>query len=227
MSRTRIKICGITDEPALAEAANAGADAIGLVFVDGSPRHVTRQGAQLLINALPVMVEPVGLFADQPIAEVQAIADELGLRTLQLHGSETPDQVAALAPRRVMKALHFDPDRAEDLLAQWVPPPANLAAILWDTPPDEGAIPGGSGRSFHWASLASLLAANDHAPLPASVLAGGLDEACVGEAVDTLRPYAVDVSSGVERRRGLKDPARIAAFCRAVRDADAGRATEP
>jgi phosphoribosylanthranilate isomerase len=197
------------------------------VFVERSPRCVTIERARRLLEAMPAMIEPVGLFADQPTADVQAIADTLRLRTVQLHGSETPEQVEALSPLRVVKALHFDADFAADLLAQWLPSPPNVAAILWDTPPDEGAITGGSGRSFHWEALASLLSESAHGDPPATLLAGGLDESNVGEAITTLHPYGVDVSSGVERQRGVKDPRRIAAFCRAVHQADRQRVEAP
>jgi phosphoribosylanthranilate isomerase len=227
MLRTRIKICGITDVEAAQAAAAGGADAIGLVFVEASPRRVTIERARAILDALPATIDPIGLFADQAPAEVSAIADELHLRTVQLHGSETLDDVAALAPRRVVKALHFDEDFAEQLLAQWLPAPANLAALLWDTPPDEGAIPGGSGRTFHWEALASLLHDNDHASAPPTMLAGGLDAHNVAEAIRAVRPFAVDVSSGVEQQRGQKDPATIAAFCRAVHQADAQRGASP
>ena len=226
MHRTRIKICGITDAEAARAAGEAGADAIGLVFVERSPRCLSLERARRIIEALPAMVEPVGLFADQPLQEVIAVAKELHLRTVQLHGSEAPEALGALSPLRVIKALHFDVDEAEDTLAPWVPAAANLSALLWDTPPAERAhLTGGSGETFNWEALADFLGEVEHAAPPAAMLAGGLTPENVGEAVRTVRPFAVDVSSGVERGRGVKDPALIAAFCRAVRRADAALAS--
>jgi phosphoribosylanthranilate isomerase len=222
MIRTRVKICGITDVEAARAAAAGGADAIGLVFVEQSPRCVTLRQAEQIIAALPAFVEPIGLFADHALQQVRQVADRLRLRTVQLHGDEQPDALHELAPLRVIKALHFDEDYAEDTLAPWLPAAANLAAILWDTPPDERAhLTGGSGRAFNWEALASFLDAIEHADPPQTVLAGGLHADNVAQAVQAVRPYAVDVSSGVERARGRKDPTAVAAFCRAVREADA------
>jgi phosphoribosylanthranilate isomerase len=221
MPRTRIKICGITDEQAGQAAAEAGADAVGLVFAERSVRHVTSNAATQIVEALPAFVEPVGLFVDRPASEIRHIADELNLRTVQLHGSESPEIVRELAGLRVIKALHFDPDHAEQELASWLPAPSNLAALLWDTPPEsDAAVPGGAGETFNWEALADFLADCEHAAPPRPTLAGGLDLHNVGQAIELVRPYAVDVSSGVEARRGVKSPAKIAAFCQAVRRAE-------
>jgi phosphoribosylanthranilate isomerase len=220
MLRTRIKICGITDPQSAELAGRVGADAIGLVFVEQSVRCVSVERARRIIGALPAWVEPVGLFADQPPETVRSVAQSLNLRTVQLHGSESPADAEALDPLRVVKALHFDADHAEDLLALWCPPRPNVAGLLWDTPPDEGAAPGGSGRTFHWEALASLLHETDHADRPATILAGGLEAGNVDEAIHTIAPYGVDVSSGVERARGQKDAEHIATFCAAVWQAD-------
>jgi phosphoribosylanthranilate isomerase len=222
MLRTRIKICGITDIDAAQAAAAAGADAIGLVFVPASPRCVTVKRAEQIVDALPALVEPIGLFADHDPAEVRDTADRLRLRTVQLHGEEQPDALSALSPLRVIKALHFDEDAAEDTVAPWLPAAENLAALLWDTPPDERAhLTGGSGRAFNWEALAGFLRDIDHADPPPTMLAGGLDADNVAEAIRTVHPYAVDVSSGVEAQRGRKRPQAIARFCQAVRQADA------
>jgi phosphoribosylanthranilate isomerase len=225
MLRTRIKICGITDIEAAQAAAAAGADAIGLVFVEQSRRCVTLDRAKQIVDALPAMVEPVGLFCDHPPQQIREVADHLRLRTAQLHGDETPAILHELAPHRVVKALHFDEDYAEDTLAPWLPAATNLAAILWDTPPDERAhLTGGSGRAFNWEALGAFLSDTAHADPPMTMLAGGLDAQNVAEAIEAVQPYGVDVSSGVEAAPGRKSPEAIAAFCRAVQQADAAKA---
>lgn len=228
--RTRIKICGITDPATALVAAEAGADAIGLVFVRSSPRGITTDAAQQVASALPPFVEPVGLFVDESIDQIQAVIHAAGLRTVQLHGKESPPLVATLAPVRVIKALPFDPTRVAATMESWQAAPPNLAAILWDAPPqstspsapgDPPVSPqGGSGCRIDWDALARAYRAMA-SPTPEMILAGGLTPQNVGRAIATVSPFGVDVSSGVESSRGVKDPARIRAFCRAVREADA------
>lgn len=214
MTRTRIKICGVRDVETARAAVGAGADAIGLVFVSASPRAVTVEAAAAIARALPPMVEPIGLFVDEPADRVREIAAAVGLRTVQLHGRERPGDVESLAPLRVIKALPFDPARASETLAPWRCGPDNLAAILWDAPPSTAAdLTGGSGRVLDWTALAAV----DMAGLPPVILAGGLTPGNVAGAIAAVRPYAVDVSSGVESSRGVKDTALIRAFCDAVR----------
>lgn len=163
------------------------------------------------------MVEPIGLFVDQPAAVVRETAAVVGLRTVQLHGQEQPDDVEALAPLRVIKAMGFGPQRVSEMLAPWRGGVENLAAVLWDAPPTAAdTLTGGSGRSFDWAALAAV----DTRGLPEAILAGGLTPDNVAEAIRVVRPYAVDVSSGVESARGVKDAGLIRAFCAAVRGAD-------
>jgi phosphoribosylanthranilate isomerase len=222
MFRTRIKVCGIRDVDSALAAAHAGADAIGLVFVRASPRAVTREQAWRIVHALPAFVEPVGLFVDSSHAEVRATAQEVGLRTVQLHGKEDPAYVEQLGSLRVIKAMSFDAGRVDQVLGLWRQA-AGLAGLLVDTPPAEGVdLTGGSGRSFDWNALASLREAGSLAGLPPITLAGGLTPTNVGAAIAMLRPWAVDVSSGVESARGVKDAGLISAFCDAVRAADAG-----
>ena len=220
MSRTRIKICGITDTDAARAAVDAGADAIGLMFADGSPREVTLEQARAIIAALPAMVEPVGVFMDQPMDYVGLTAQALGLRTVQLHGGEEAERVGKLAPLRVIKAVSFDSEHVESALDMWRNV-ANVSALMLDAPPPNGqTMKGGHGAAFDWDALAALQQRGSLSGLPAIVLAGGLNAQYVGEAVTKLRPYAVDVSSGVESQRGVKDAKTIAAFCDAVRAAD-------
>ncbi len=223
MPRTRIKICGIRRPDDALAAAHAGADAIGLVFVERSPRRITVDEAKRIIRALPPFVEPIGLFVDDPPATVRGIADELRLRTVQLHGREGAGYVAQLDGLKVVKALSFDEGHAAEKIQPWRDGCKNLTGILWDAvPPQEAAeLTGGSGRSFDWAALAALQDTGQLDGLPPTILAGGLTPLNVGDAIATVRPYAVDVSSGVEGERGVKDADKIRAFCDAARAADA------
>jgi phosphoribosylanthranilate isomerase len=223
MSRTRIKICGVRDVSTALAAAHAGADAVGLVFVEGSPRQVSDEEAGRIVAALPAFVEPVGLFVDAPLERVLEMTEVLGLRTVQLHGQEDWSYVQRLAGLRVMKAFGFDADTIEPQLDGWRQSPTSLAAILLDAPPPETTIPGqqgGGGKTFDWGNLITRINHGLLADLPPMVLAGGLSPVNVGAAIREVRPYAVDVSSGVERTRGVKDMTLIEAFCDAVRQTD-------
>ena len=223
MMRTRIKICGIRDGQTARAAVAAGVDGIGLVFVEGSPRQVSIQLAQQIVATLPPFVEPVGLFVDAPLDEVRQIAKLLGLRTVQLHGQEPPHFATDLAPLRVIKAVPFDARHISAALAPWRATVSNLAGILFDAGPQfdgNKSLPaGGTGRRFDWEALARLEHGGVLAGLPQTILAGGLDPNNVAEAIAQVGPYAVDVSSGVESSRGVKDPDRIEAFVEAVRKA--------
>ena len=199
-------------------AAQAGADAIGLVFVDGSPRRVTVAQARQVIDSLPPWVDPVALFVDAGADRIGRIGAELGVRTVQLHGRETPADAAALAPLRVLKSIAVDAADVEAALAPWREAAANVAGLLFDAVPQGEELPGGTGRCFDWAALAAL----DRAGAPATIVAGGLTPENVGQAIAQIRPWGVDVSSGVESRRGVKDPDLIRAFIRAVQNTDKG-----
>ena len=221
--RTRIKICGLRDAGAAHAAVRGGADAVGLQFVAASPRAVDIDAAHRVVDALPPFVEPVGVFVDEDAQRIKQIAAALSLRTVQLHGRETPGHVAELAPLRVIKALAFgEAGEAAATLGTWTHSrPANLAAVLFDAPPPpDAATTGGTGRTFDWRGLARLEAEGALVDLPPVILAGGLTPANVAEAIGIVKPYAVDVSSGVESSKGVKDTARIEAFCRAVRSMD-------
>lgn len=224
MARTRIKICGVRDAPTALAAADAGADAVGLVFAQGSPRLVTVEQARAVMAALPPYVTAVGVFVDAPVDDVRRIASDVGLNTVQLHGRETPNDVAALAPLRVVKALAFDANQVSDAVSPWRAKLANLAGLLWDAAPPAGrtgaAMTGGHGRAFDWSALAAMQRDGALADLPPMILAGGLTPDNVADAITTLRPFAVDVSTGVETSPGVKAPQHIATFCAAVRAAD-------
>lgn len=223
MPRTRIKICGITTPDAAIAAAAAGADAIGLVFVPGSPRLVSLEVARDIVAALPAFVEPIGLFVNN-IEHARRTADALRLRTVQLHGDESPQDVVQLAPLRVLKSIGFQSRYVSDHMATWRDVP-NVAGVLFDAPPSSpdtvAGERGGSGRRFDWDALARLVHGGVLHHAPPMFLAGGLTPDNVADAISMLHPYAVDVSSGVESTRGIKDASLILAFCDAVRAADA------
>jgi phosphoribosylanthranilate isomerase len=212
--RTRVKICGITrPEDALA-AANAGADAIGIVLYKAAPRCVSIETAQQILRILPPFVTPVGLFVDATAAEIMETARRLGLRHVQLHGNEPPQILAALKGSAVIKAIRVAADGLGAELSKW----REASGLVLET---AGASMGGSGVENDWSLIAKHQKAGAFANLPPLIVAGGLNPQNVAGVVRDLRPWAVDVSSGVERVRGQKSPELIQAFIAAVREADA------
>ena len=205
--RTRVKICGITRvEDALAAVA-CGCDAIGLVFYDKSPRNVSLAQAASILAALPAFISAVGLFVDASADQVNTTLTTVRLDLLQFHGEESADYCRQFR-MPYMKAIRVRPGTN---LIQCATDYADAKALLVDAY-SEGAA-GGTGQVFDW----SLIPANLTIPV---VLAGGLNAGNVGDAIRRVRPYAVDVSGGVEREKGMKDADRIAAFMRGVIDAD-------
>jgi phosphoribosylanthranilate isomerase len=205
--RTRVKICGLTREADVAAAVEAGTDAVGFVLYPKSPRHVTLERAVALARGLPPFVTPVLLCVNATLAEVRAATAALPQALLQFHGDETPADCEA--PRRpYLRAVRMAP--WVDLL-DWVRRFESAAALLLDAHVDGY---GGGGKRFDW----SLIPAGVRSPL---VLSGGLSPASVIDGVLAVRPYAVDVSSGVEASKGIKDAALMRRFCEAVREADA------
>lgn len=205
--RTRVKICGITRPEDGIAAASAGADAIGLVFYARSPRHVTPQQARAVINALPPFVTTVGLFVDASRTEIENVLREVPLDTLQFHGEESPEFCASFN-RPYFKAISMR--EGIDLRGE-AERFSSASALLVDT--FQAGVPGGTGVSFDWSRLPADLSK----PL---ILAGGLNPDNVAQAIIQARPYAVDVSSGVEAAKGIKDAEKIAAFMRGVVKAD-------
>jgi phosphoribosylanthranilate isomerase len=203
IGRTRVKICGITRvEDALA-AAQAGADAIGLVFYEGSPRQVTVDQAAQIVAALPPCVTVVGLFVNAPRAEVEAVLSAVPIDLLQFHGEETPAACRGYG-RRYMKAVRM---REGVDLAVEAGRYADAAALLLDAyVPDRH---GGTGTRFDWTRVPTAL----DKPV---ILAGGLTPDNVAQAIRQTRPYAVDVSGGVEAAKGIKDAIKMRAFVRNV-----------
>lgn len=202
----RSKICGITRIEDAVAAVEAGADAIGLVFYGKSPRAVSIEQAAAILQALPPFVTSVGLFVDMPRDELQQLLQRLPLDLLQFHGDESPADCEGHG-RPYIKALRVRP--GEDVAAAMAPY-AGAQGILLDTFVE--GVPGGTGASFDW----SLVPEDAAKPI---ILAGGLDADNVATAIRQVRPYAVDVSGGVEASKGIKDAGKIRAFVRAVRDA--------
>ena len=206
MSAVRSKICGITRiEDALA-AVEAGADAIGFVFYPKSPRAVTVHQARAIIAALPPFISTVGLFVNASRCELNEMLDAVPLDLLQFHGDETPEQCEGYH-RPFIKALRV---QAGDDIAGSCRAYAKASGILLDT--FVPGVPGGTGEAFDWA----LIPDNLDKPI---ILAGGLTSANVAQAIAQVRPYAVDVSGGVEKSKGIKDHDKIRAFMSAVHGA--------
>ncbi len=210
LERTRIKICGLTREADVQAAVDAGADAVGFVLWPQSPRAVTVERAQALARALPPFVTPVCLFVNAEAALIKRATQALPHALLQFHGDETPaDCEAALRP--YLRAVRM---RQGVSLLDFATRYASAAGLLLDA--DVQGY-GGGGKAFDWSLVPSDV------PRPV-VLSGGLNPANVTDGVLHVRPWAVDVSSGVEAAKGLKDARLIREFCEAVREADARRA---
>lgn len=205
--KTRVKICGITREQDAAAAVEHGADAIGLVFYAPSPRHVSIGQAAAICRQLPPFVTTVALFVDADAATIAQVVDEVGVDLLQFHGDETPE--ACNGHRRPwIRAVRMRPET--DLAAEQARFSAGRGLLLDAYRP---GVPGGTGDVFDWARIPATLSAK-------IVLAGGLSAANVGDAVRRVRPFAVDVSGGVEAAKGIKDPVKIKAFIDEVRHAE-------
>jgi phosphoribosylanthranilate isomerase len=205
-ARTRVKICGITRVEDARAAAAHGADAIGLIFYRPSPRYVTPELARAVVESLPPLVTPVAVFVNPSRAEVED-AIGAGAALLQFHGDEAPAFCAGFE-RPYIKAARIRPGLN---LLEYLSPYATARAWMLDAYHDE--LWGGTGGAFDW----SLVPANAARPI---FLSGGLTAANVGDAVRRVRPYGVDVSTGVESSKGLKDAGKIAAFIAGVRNAD-------
>ena len=218
MPRTRIKICGLTRAEDIQAVVAAGADAIGFVFYPKSPRYVTPEQAAALIADMPPYVTTVGLFVNATVEEVRATRAVAPLSLLQFHGDETPEHSAALAwavNTPFTQVFRVKPDTSrEDLLEyeqRYRAASPLFASLLLDTYVDAY---GGAGKVFDWSLIPEELA-------PRVVLSGGLSVQNATDAVVRVRPYAVDISSGVEASKGIKDASRVRAFIAAVQDADA------
>ena len=221
MPRTRIKICGLTREADVDEAVDAGADALGFVLYAKSPRHVTLARAGELIARLPPFVTPVLLLVNASPHELRLATEALPQALLQFHGDETPAQCEAAGRPYIRAARVGDAGRVANRggslsLLDFSEQFRNAQALLLDADVD---VYGGAGKVFDWSLLPPSV------PLPV-VLSGGLNPANVTDGVLRVRPWAVDVSSGVEVSKGVKSAELMRRFCQAVRDADA-RMAEP
>jgi phosphoribosylanthranilate isomerase len=208
-ARTRIKVCGMREMAEVAAVVAAGVDAIGLIFVEQSPRSIDPERAREIVASLPPFVEAVGVFVDQEAAAVNEIVRYCGLSLVQLHGAESPAYCAAINCR-VMKVFRMRPSLTREDLA---PYGEEVCAFLCDTFQEK--IAGGTGQTFDWRLLEKL------APPRPVVLAGGLTPENVGEAVRQARPFAVDLNSGVEFAPGRKDLDKVRAAVAQVAAADA------
>jgi len=194
----KVKICGITNADDARLAVEAGADALGFIFVENTPRFVTPEQAAAIIRLLPPFVTPVGVFWDHPTGHVKAVAEACGLRALQFHGDETPDDLAQYA-LPVIKTIKVS--GPEDL-ARMEPYRARVAAFLLDSATRWSE--GEPRQPIEW-RLARMAAG----PI---ILSAGLTPDNVAEAIEIARPYAVDVNSGVEAAPGKKDPDKVRRF---------------
>ena len=218
MPRTRIKICGLTREADVDEAIDAGADALGFVLYEKSPRHVTLRRAAELVARLPPFITPVLLFVNASPQHVRAATDALPQALLQFHGDETPAQCDA-AGRPYLRAARIGADgdvahvhdgRVKTALLDFARLFSSAQALLLDAHVETF---GGGGKVFDWSLFPPCV------PLPV-VLSGGLNPANVTDGVLHVRPWAVDVSSGVEISKGVKSGPLMRRFCKAVQEAD-------
>lgn len=206
MKRTRIKICGITNHEDAMLAVEAGADAIGLVFYEKSPRYVAINSAVHIIKHLPPFISCTGLFVDADENYVKKVLAHVAVDILQFHGQET-EQACAMYNRPYIKAIRMD---ADINLPEQCEIYSSASALLLDT--YVKGVPGGTGLSFDW----NLIPKGLTKPI---ILAGGLDETNVKSAISQVQPYAVDVSGGVEIEKGIKDPDKVKNFIRETMNA--------
>lgn len=210
----RVKICGITRPEDGVAAATCGADAIGLVFSD-SPRRVTIRQAQSIVNALPPYVTAVGVFVNARLATVQRVASDVGLSEVQLHGDESSAFIERLSGLRVTKALRV---RDRSFIGQiGALRDSGVSGLVLDAFSREQR--GGSGKRFDWDLVVGARRAGALDDAPPLILAGGLTHQNVRQAIRRIRPWGVDVSSGVEESAGIKSPELISRFVAAVRAA--------
>ena len=205
--RTRVKICGITNVQDAMLAVEEGADALGFVFYPPSPRYVSIDQAASIINELPPFVSTVGLFVNAGQEDIACAVELAKIDLIQFHGNECPDYCAAHG-RPWIKAIRMREDVDLEKAARDY---SAASALLLDA--YSPGVPGGTGESFDWDRIPDE-------PGSKIILAGGLTPDNVTEAIHRCRPYAVDVSGGVEARKGIKDAVKIARFMRGVRVAE-------
>jgi phosphoribosylanthranilate isomerase len=219
---TRVKICGITNVEDAMTAVEAGADAVGFIFVENTPRFVTPDQVAPIVRALPPFVTPVGVFWEHPAGHIKAVAEACGLRALQFHGDEKPEDLTGYT-LPVIKTIKLPPASTVEGLPEYriggfidALKYRNVAtALLLDT---AARWSEGEARApIQWKRIAML--GGRHDPRVNIILSGGLTPDNVGQAVSIVKPYAVDVNSGVEARPGKKDPDKVRRFVRQAREA--------
>lgn len=198
--RTRVKICGITRLEDAMVAVEAGADALGFVFCDSSPRNVSIEVVASIVRQLPPYVSSVGVFVNAPMETIRRTVESAGLGVVQLHGDESPEFAAGITFASCYKAFRVRDERALETMRPF-------ATRAWLMDSYVAGQLGGTGERFNW-DLA-VRAQSMGRPV---ILAGGLTPGNIAEAILQVRPYAVDVSSGVELRPGIKDPALVRSF---------------
>jgi phosphoribosylanthranilate isomerase len=200
---TRVKICGVTRMQDALLAADLGASAIGFVFWPGSPRFIDAERASAIARALPALVSVIGVFVDQPAEEVQRVAQRIPLTAVQLHGNEPPAYAQRIL-QPVLRSVAVDEGFVAESLDA-IPPEITVLLDAHDP-----VRRGGTGRTIDWRAAAAAAARR---PV---FLSGGLNPANVVDAITSVRPYGVDLSSGVESSPGVKDPARLRALFEAI-----------
>lgn len=216
-----VKLCGIRDVETARLAAECGADAIGLNFFARSPRYVAPEMARQIVEVLPPSVEAIGLFVNADVEQIESIAESCGLTTIQLHGDEPPAFVASLKERlpaaRVMRAFRVGEEGCGEV-AEYLASCGRLGAMPWRCLIDarvSGSY-GGTGATAPWEIVALEYRSGEWPPL---VLAGGLEAENVAAAIERVKPWGVDVSSGIESSPGVKNPERMRAFVRGAKRA--------
>ena len=216
---TWVKICGTTNLEDALTAVEAGADAVGFVFYEKSLRNISVEAARNIVEKLPESVEKIGVFVNEMEETLCDVADRIGLTSVQMHGdNEDPhvaDLVVAKQPRlKVLAAISMSQERPDGWAMMWHPD--TVHAFLVDS--GDSSKHGGTGDVFNWRASVPVL--ENIKRLGRVVAAGGLTPENVGEAMGILQPWGVDVASGVEAKPGKKDPEKVRAFVKAVRDAD-------
>jgi len=206
LNRVRVKICGLTREQDVQAAVAAGADALGFVLYEPSPRYVSAQRAGQLLAATPAFVSTVGLFVDAEPEFVKAALDLAPFDLLQFHGDESPEYCRSFS-RPYMKAVRV---RSEQDIQEAIENYPDAAALLLDAYVEN--LPGGTGQAFDWRLIPEM-------DIP-WVLAGGLTPENVADAVNQVKPYAVDISGGVEQAKGIKDREKIQKFISEIRNVE-------
>jgi phosphoribosylanthranilate isomerase len=218
---TWVKICGTTNLEDALTAVDAGADAVGFVFYEKSPRNITVEAARKIAEKLPEGVEKVGVFVNEIATRVSAIADEVGLTAVQFHGDEYQNPEMFAINRKSFYCIPADwiamtGQKKEKSVGSFIAFPKNLGTVMLDSGTSQQR--GGTGKAFDWREAKAWVSTIGQSHLV--VIAGGLNAENVEEAIEILKPWGVDVVSGVEAKPGKKDPEKVRAFVQAVREAD-------